>query len=92
MRHLLFAKSAVQAAQLVLLRFGKRPAVGSVSEFQHGFDVARLRIRKRLWRNAAARVRIGWRSGSNLDGSASCVAYCQSCSNASTSAMASRLT
>ena len=44
MRQFLFAKSAVQVAQLVLLRFGQRPAVGPVSEFQNRFDVTGFRI------------------------------------------------
>ena len=48
MRQLLLAKTAVQVAQLALLRFGKRPAVGPVSELQHRFDVTRFRIDKPL--------------------------------------------
>ena len=48
MRQLLFAKTAVQAAQLVLLRFGKRPAVGAVGELEDRLDVTGFRIGKTL--------------------------------------------
>src|SRR4051794_18396317 len=52
---LLSAQTAVQIAQLSLLRFGHWPPVCAVSQLQDSFDVTRLRVDETLPERSGAR-------------------------------------